>query len=266
VELPDALRRAVLFPETDLLGPPLGSPARRVEVEGVYLFLPSTHPLGLVLPERIEEGQIAHVVHAVREFLTAEGRPKAIWSVSEAAEPSDLAARLLALGMRPCDEPGIEARHAEMVCFEAPPDGPAGVVARVAKTFEEFIAGFLVSIDAFEMGEAVRAAIEARAEQLWTFRNEPGSNALFVALEDDEIIAFAGARFGRTTVYLGGSGTRPDKRGRGAYTALVHARWDAALERGTPVLTVGAGDMSRPILERLGFSIVGWTDSLIDEF
>jgi GNAT superfamily N-acetyltransferase len=256
----------VLFPETDLLGPPPGSPARRVEVEGVYVFLPSTHPLGIVLPEHVEEGRTEHVVSAVREFLTAEGRGKAIWSVSEAAKPTGLAGQLLAFGMRPCDEPGIEERHAEMVCLEATPPGPPGVIAREAETFEEFIAGFLVSVDAFEMREAVRTAIEAQAEQLWTFRNEPGSNALFVALEDEEVIAFAGARFGRTTVYLGGSGTRPDRRGRGAYTALVRARWDAAVERGTPVLTVGAGAMSRPILDRLGFSIVGWTDSLVDDF
>jgi hypothetical protein len=256
----------VLFPETDLLGPPPGSPARRVEVEGVYVFLPSTHPLGIVLPEQLEEERIEDVIGAVREFLTAEGREKAIWSVSEAARPTGLAEQLLAFGMRPCDEPGIEKRHAEMVCLEAPPPGPLGVIAREAETFEEFIGGMLVSVDAFEMSEAVRTTIEERAEQMWASRNDPGSNALFVALEDEDVIAFASARFGRTTVYLGGSGTRPDKRERGAYTALVRARWDAAVERGTPVLTVGAGAMSLPILERLGFSIVGWTDSLIDDF
>ena len=54
--------------------------------------------------------------------------------------------------------------------------------------------------------------------------------------------------------------------GLGAYRALVRARWEAAAARGTPVLTVGAGAMSRPILERLGFSIVGWADNLLDEF
>ena len=69
---------------------------------------------------------------------------------------------------------------------------------------------------------------------------------------------------GGTTVYLAGGATLPDYRGRGAYRALVRARWDAAVERGTPVLTVGAGEMSRPILERLGFSIVGWEDCLLD--
>ena len=66
-------------------------------------------------------------------------------------------------------------------------------------------------------------------------------------------------------MYLGGAGTRPDQRGRGAYTALVRARWEAAVERGTPVLTVGAGAMSRPVLEHLGFTIVGWADCLLDE-
>jgi GNAT superfamily N-acetyltransferase len=266
VEFSDAVKRAVLFPETDLPSPPPGSPARRVEVEGVCVFLPSTHPLGMVLPERLEEGRLEHVVGAVREFLTAEGRGKAIWSVSEEAEPSDLGKRLLAFGMKPNDVVGVEERHAHMVCLREPPPGPPAVVTREAESFEEFLAGMLVSIDAFEMGDAVRTAIEERARQLWTFRNQPGANELFVAVEDDEVIAFAGARFGNATVYLGGSGTRPDRRGRGAYTALVRARWDAAVEHGTPILTVAAGAMSRPILERLGFSIVGWSTNLVDEF
>ena len=53
-------------------------------------------------------------------------------------------------------------------------------------------------------------------------------------------------------------------RGRGAYRALVRARWDVAVERGTPALTVSAGAMSRPILERLGFVTVGFAHGLSD--
>jgi len=45
----------------------------------------------------------------------------------------------------------------------------------------------------------------------------------------------------------------------------VRARWEAGVERGTPALAVSAGEMSRPILERLGFSIAGWIDCLLDE-
>ena len=59
---------------------------------------------------------------------------------------------------------------------------------------------------------------------------------------------------------------REDARGRGAYRALVRARWDAAVERGTPALTVMAGSMSAPILDRLGFATVGEGDGLEDRF
>jgi hypothetical protein len=57
---------------------------------------------------------------------------------------------------------------------------------------------------------------------------------------------------------------RPEARGRGAYRALVRARWDDAAERGTPALTVHAGALSRPILERLGFVTVGDVTCLLD--
>jgi hypothetical protein len=37
----------------------------------------------------------------------------------------------------------------------------------------------------------------------------------------------------------------------------VHARWNDTVERGVPRLTVGAGRMSAPILEGLGFKAIG---------
>ncbi len=163
MELSEAGRRAALFPETDLPGPPPGSPARRVEIEGLHVFLPSTHQLGMVFPEALEAGRLEDVVGAVRELLSSEGRRRAIWSVSRAATPPDLAEQLRTHGMRASDEPGVEEQHAEMVCLEAPPAGPPGVVAREAESFEEFLAGLLVSIDAFDMSEAVRTAMEERA-------------------------------------------------------------------------------------------------------
>ena len=56
--------------------------------------------------------------------------------------------------------------------------------------------------------------------------------------------------------YLMGGATAEWARGRDACRAVVRVRWDAAVERGTPALAVGAGPMSRPILERLGFEQV----------
>jgi hypothetical protein len=57
-------------------------------------------------------------------------------------------------------------------------------------------------------------------------------------------------------ILMGGS-TLPAARGRGVYTSLVHARWDATVARGVPRLAVSAGRMSGPILERLGFEPIG---------
>lgn len=264
VELPDAIRHAVLFPESDLPGFPPGHPSRRVEVEGVLVAVPGGLPHVLVLPERIEESQVEHVLDAVRQLARRERRERALWFVPEAASPAGLAQRLLALGMRPNDLPGGDARHALMVCLQAPPPGPSGLVARPAETFAEFRAALLVVVEAFGEDEEARQAAERRAESLWPFQSSDGGQRVFVAFVDGEVVAFAVARFGRTAVYLQGGGTLPDHRGRGAYRALVRARWDAAVERGTPVLTVGAGEVSRPILERLGFATVGWEDCLLD--
>ena len=167
--------------------------------------------------------------------------------------------------MRPADIPGVEPRGAAMAAVEAIRPGPPDVVTRKAANFEEFLAAQMITADSFAMDETMRRAFEARAECLWPFQAADGSDSTFVALIDGEVVATASASFGRSGVFLTGGGTRPDRRGRGAYTALTRARWDAAVEHGTPALTVTAGAMSRPILERLGFSTVGWIDCLLDE-
>ena len=56
----------------------------------------------------------------------------------------------------------------------------------------------------------------------------------------------ASASFGERGAALFGGSTLPEARGRGAYRALVAARWDDAVARGTPVLVTQAGPMSRP--------------------
>jgi GNAT superfamily N-acetyltransferase len=65
-------------------------------------------------------------------------------------------------------------------------------------------------------------------------------------------------------VFLGGAATLPEARGRGAFRALVHARWEEAVRRGTPFLAVDAGPQSRPVLERLGFQRIGEIESFLD--
>ena len=65
-------------------------------------------------------------------------------------------------------------------------------------------------------------------------------------------------------VALMGGAVLPELRRRGAYRALVRARWDYAAARGTPLLVVQAGPMSAPVLDGLGFERHGEIRMLVD--
>ena len=72
-----------------------------------------------------------------------------------------------------------------------------------------------------------------------------------------------GAGAGRAEGASSRSRRLPATRGRGCYRALVRARWDAAVELGTPGLAVQAQyGTSFPILRRLGFVEVATVHTL----
>jgi predicted acetyltransferase len=83
---------------------------------------------------------------------------------------------------------------------------------------------------------------------------------------DGRIVGAGTSTYLSRGVTLNGGSVAPDARGRGAYRALVRARWDDAVERGTPVLVTQAGRMSAPILLRLGFEEATRIHVLIDRF
>ncbi|MDX6513050.1 MAG: hypothetical protein QOE36_2554, partial [Gaiellaceae bacterium] len=104
-----------------------------------------------------------------------------------------------------------------------------------------------------------------RYKQAWA-EFDPTRGQPFVALLDGEVVAAATSSFTPWGVSLFGGATAPEARGRGAYRALVRARWDEAVRRGTPVLITQAGSMSLPILQRVGFRQVAEIWILLDEF
>jgi len=83
---------------------------------------------------------------------------------------------------------------------------------------------------------------------------------------DGELVSAGTAAPVSEGLLLYGGATAPHARGRGAYRALLRARWDEATARGTPALITQGGAMSRPILERAGFAPVGHIHILLDEF
>ena len=86
---------------------------------------------------------------------------------------------------------------------------------------------------------------------------EVGIPVAFIARLDGRAAATAMAIPSERGVYLIAGSTAPWARGRGLYRALVRARWDYAVERGTPALVVTANpETSYPILKRVGFEDV----------
>ena len=213
-------------------------------------------------------GDVARLVAEGRALVAESGARTGAWMIPDASKPDGLSDLLAAdYGMTPYDELPHEPRFAALLLTDPPPaqDVP-GLQARLAESLEEFEAAALVGMESFEVSEQDREAQRVHSRRLWEFEVAGDSGfRTFVGLLDGEIVGTAGAIFGANAVYLVGGSTRSDARGRGVYRALVRARWDAAVARGTPALTVSAGRMSRPILEGLGFAHAGWIDVLRDD-
>jgi hypothetical protein len=265
--IPEVVREAALFSSTRYPGQPEGSPTKKVFGDGWAVIVGPGPGFAFVGVEAVAGGDVEGVVAAVRGVLRDHGKKRGVWFVAEASRPAGLARHLGRLGFVPWEEPGGEPRAAAMVAIEPPPPGAAGVTVGEAQTLEELRAARAVAAGAFRLSEDDRRAFADATADAWRMLEMGLSPArTFVAIVDGEVVGCSEGMFGDEAVHLLGGSTRKDMRGRGVYRSLVRARWDAAVARGTPALTVEAGSTSRPILERLGFTTVGWLDLLLDQF
>ena len=193
------------------------------------------------------------LVGEVRERVPAE--KEQAWWLGPSTRPTDLHERLVALGFR---EPRDRVSRLQAVALaDEPAAMPAGVTVRRIETFDDFVAAREVQWDAFETPEDRRAAGRPRFRVDFEESMAIGVPVGFLA-ELDGRPAATGMSIpsGRGVLLIAGS-TAMWARGHGLYRALVRARWDDAVERGTPALAVMANpDTSYPILRRLGFEDV----------
>lgn len=194
---------------------------------------------------RLREDDLADAVADVDTFMRETGTTRASWWLTERSTPSEEA--ILAAGVHR-DE--ADYLHAAMVLTVGPP-GVEGVEVRPVVTFEEFVESRRLALDAFANPHQRNPTGEELAAE-WERQTDP----IFTAWLDGRMASVGRAIYTRAGGYLMGGSTAAWARGRGAYRAVVRARWDEAVRRGTPALAVGAGPMSRPILERLGFEQV----------
>lgn len=201
---------------------------------------------------RLRADEVEAVREEIHARLRAKGRTGCTWEVGTHATPPDLVERLLALGLVD-DEPTPLA--VGMVLTAEPAHAAPGVEVRRAETDEEYLAAAQIAAVAF--GSPMPTD---------TSRERDPLNVVYLAYIDGEPVARGSASFSEHGVTLFGGSTRPAARGRGAYRALVAARWEDAVARGTPVLVTQASPMSRPILAQLGFREVCEIRILLDAF
>jgi GNAT superfamily N-acetyltransferase len=242
-----------LGPGRELLTDPAGRFA-------IYLA-PGTGPHSATVQRvRLGGDDVEAAVAQIRAILHERGRDGAEWELGESCTPPDLVERLLGLGMIPdMDEP-----FAIGMVLEAGADLPSlpGVAARPVASVDELVTARRIQHEAFGGGADAVELAQAEAD----FAAEGTTGSTFLAFVDGAPVAAAYAAYTPIGLLLFGGATLPSARGRGAYRALVEARAREATKRGTPVLVTHAGHMSRPILERLGFTAVGRIERVLDVF
>lgn len=204
---------------------------------------------------RMRADEVDDVRAEVHGLLRERGRDACTWEVGSSATPPDLVALLRTRGLTP-DEP--DPLQIGMVLDSPPPAIPAGVAVRRAETAAEYATSERIARRCFGMDDPTDEEIESSGSR--------GRSQRYLARIDGADVATATATFTPHGVVLNAGSTLPEARGRGAYRALVRARWDDAVAAGTPVLITQAGRMSLPILERLGFRAVCEIHVLLDEF
>jgi GNAT superfamily N-acetyltransferase len=202
---------------------------------------------------KLRLGDVESALAWSRAEARARGLRDVEWWLGWSATPPGAGEQLLAAGLVPDPDAPVLAG---MTCRTAPPIVPAIEVRRVT-TLADYQAALEVDWSVWRIDDEERARRHASEIARWEAMRDSGVVHHYSAFLDGTRVGFGRAIDMQGGVALMGGAVLPEARGNGVYRALVRARWDHAAARGTPLLVVQAGDMSRPVLERLGFESHG---------
>jgi predicted N-acetyltransferase YhbS len=246
----DGVRRLAFYPFLEARTPPGWLLVDRAAVTVRVHDL----PLPLIVHPTSALDDVPAAVAAARDIAREHGRTDLVWLLA----PEDVRLRpgLERCGLVNRDAPGFEAVE-NVMALEHSPAGPHvdDVQVDPIRSVEDVDAGHRVMASAFGLPDD---AYDGRRDSVWQQSQDPASPLThLVARIDGRVVGTALAADADHGLTLFGGAVLVDARGRGVYRALVAKRWDLAVERGTPALTVQAGRMSEPVLSRLGFRKLG---------
>jgi GNAT superfamily N-acetyltransferase len=262
-EIPETVRRLGLH---GLWETP-GLPGVRI-VEGTHCRA-ALHPFPFaqeVEPTELAPHDAEAAVWEAREIVRGHGRTLLVWWLGD--DYTWFGDRLQELGIRNEDTPGLEAVE-NVLALVRRPSGPVpeDVAVTPVESFEDFALSHRIAAEVFGATAAMRKDFEANLPDRYAEHTAPGSPVRQLnAAIDGRVVGTGGVALADAGANLLGGCVIEDSRGRGVYRALVAARWELAVARGTPALTVQAGRMSRPVLERLGFQFIAANRIYVDDF
>jgi len=229
----------------------------------IWLGPPMYPGLSVVRRCRFDPSGARTGLEEVRHVLRARGRTRANWQIGASATPVTLADDLLAMGLKEDSDPVCHA-----IAIGTPPHGAdaPGIEVRRATTREDYESFFRIQQEAFEIDPETIERGAKSLDELYESERGVEHIATYLACVDGEPVATARATFTEVGVVLNGGSTLHRARGKGAYRALVQARWEDAVERGVPWMTTLARPSSYPILKKMGFQDVCDVRMLVDEF
>ena len=235
---------------------PLAPGGERIEREGILVAFTPGPVAPRVEPLDLRPADVPAAVAVARAAARERGKRVLAWWI--APEHASLSSALEAEGLANKDTTGLEAVENAMALVRAPSGGNPQIAVSTVESYEDFAAAISVLQEAFEVPEAMRAEARDARPRRWEEYRQPGNPMRrYLASIGNQVVGTAAATFGHAGVNLSAAAVLAHARGRGVYRALTLARWDDAVRRGTPALTVQAGRMSMPILTKLGFTPVG---------
>jgi hypothetical protein len=217
---------------------PLRANDERIVADRYVLFVSGGAGGAVAQRFRFDAGELDEVRAELHGLMRERGRDELAWEIGAHARPEGLAERLLELGL---EDDGVQVG----MVLDTPPasSSPHDVEVRRVATPQEMFAASRIAAIAF--GDPVPGEV--------TPYEPDADDVVYLAYIDGEPVARGSASFGEHGVTLNGGSTLPEARSRGAYRALVAARWADAVARGLPLLVTQASPHSHPILARLGF-------------
>ena len=215
---------------------------------------------------RCTPDEIDSLVTDVRATFAARGL-RFTWILDPDVVPADLADRLAHYGVRP--DPHGEVAAAMVL--------PAGAHVSVPEVDGLELLDALESYESFEAAEHVADEAfggqpfgspsfldEGRRRRFENARATPNRRMVLATVHGEPAGSASLSLFPPGGAVMNGGAVRPNFRGLGVYRAMVATRMQMIRDAGAAGAVVWGGDMSRPILETLGFQTVGWRKFYLD--